>query len=63
MIALVSGVFAILVWSAYSNFEFALNGGQINGYWKTLFSSVKEEARWAFSPSSRAEWAKNRVKG
>jgi hypothetical protein len=37
---IVSGVLALLVWSAYSNFEFALNGGQINA----LFSSVKEEA-------------------
>jgi len=60
---IVSGVFAILVWSAHSHLEFVLNGGQIDGYWKTLFLSVKEEARWAFSPSSRAEWVKNRIDG
>lgn len=63
MITLISCVFAILFWSAYSNFKFILNGGQIDGYWKTLFSSIKEEARWAFIPSSRAEWAKNRIEG
>lgn len=61
--AVASVVFAILAWSAYSNLEFALNGGQINGWWRTLFSSVKEEARWAFYPSSRAEWVKDRIEG
>jgi hypothetical protein len=59
--AVASVVFAILAWSAYSNLEFALNGGQINGWWKTLFSSVKEEARWAFFPTSRAEFIRNRM--